>query len=63
MAKKVKFGLSTAPRSKPRKRPKRHKKSPNKSEKRMGNIEENKLTLSFDILYIHYNQKGKYNND
>ena len=36
MAKKVKFGISTAPREKPRKRPGRHKKSPNKSEKRMG---------------------------
>ena len=36
MAKKVKFGLSTAPHAKPKKRPGRHKKSPNKHEKRMG---------------------------
>ena len=36
MAKKTKFGISTAPRAKPRKSPGRHKKSPNKHEKRMG---------------------------
>ena len=36
MAKKAKFGVSTATRNKPRKRPGRHKKSPNKHEKRMG---------------------------
>jgi transposase-like protein len=36
MAKKAKFGISTAPRAKPKKRPGRHKKSPNKHEKRMG---------------------------
>ena len=34
MAKKSKFGISTAPRNKPRKRPKRHKKNLNKHEKR-----------------------------
>ena len=34
MAKKSKYGLSTAPRNKPKKRPGRHKKSRNKHEKR-----------------------------
>ena len=34
MAKKAKFGVSTAPRSKPRKRPGRHTKSLNKHKKR-----------------------------
>ena len=34
MAKKSKYGLSTAPRDKPKKRPGRHKKSRNKQEKR-----------------------------
>ena len=34
MAKKTKFGISTAPRSKPRKRPGRHTKSLNKHKKR-----------------------------
>ena len=34
MAKKSKFGISTAPRDKPKKRPGRHKKSRNKQEKR-----------------------------
>ena len=33
MAKKSKYGLSTAPRDKPKKRPGRHKKSRNKQEK------------------------------
>ena len=32
MAKKSKYGLSTAPRNKPKKRPGRHKKSRNKHE-------------------------------
>jgi|TARA_B100000900_G_scaffold368159_1_gene345177 hypothetical protein len=34
MAKKAKFGVSTAPRAKPRKRPGRHTKSLNKHKKR-----------------------------
>ena len=34
MAKKSKYGLSTAPRAKPRKRPGRHTKSLNKHKKR-----------------------------
>ena len=34
MAKKAKFGISTAPRAKPRKRPGRHTKNLNKSKKR-----------------------------
>ena len=41
MAKKAKFGISTAPRSKPRKRPGRHKKSRNKHEKLMKKTLEN----------------------
>ena len=44
MAKKAKFGVSTAPRSKPRKRPGRHKKSPNKHEKRMGKFRRGQLS-------------------
>ena len=35
MAKKAKFGVSTAPRAKPRKRPGRHTKSLNKHKKRL----------------------------
>ena len=40
MAKKVKFGLSTAPRSKPRKRPGRHKKTQINTKKEWVNTEE-----------------------
>ena len=61
MAKKVKFGLSTAPRAKPKKRPGRHKKSPNKHEKRMGKYRRKQLTLSNKVLYLRYKrnkQKG-----
>ena len=55
MAKKAKFGISTAPREKPRKRPGRHKKSPNKSEKRMGKYRRKQgLTLSNKVLYLGY---------
>ena len=54
MAKKVKFGLSTAPRAKPKKRPGRHKKSPNKHEKRMGKYRRKQLTLSNKVLYLRY---------
>ena len=58
MAKKVKFGLSTAPRAKPRKRPGRHKKSPNKHEKRMGKYRRKQgLTLSNKVLYLRYERK------
>ena len=44
MAKKSKYGLSTAPRDKPKKRPGRHKKSRNKHEKRQQKKTKKRLT-------------------
>ena len=50
MAKKAKFGVSTAPRDKPKKRPGRHKKSRNKHEKRQQKNQKKGWQISYKIL-------------
>ena len=59
MAKKTKFGISTAPRAKPKKRPGRHKKSPNKHEKRMGKHRRQQFTNIPKYPIYTLLQKGK----